>query len=244
VEVGTEDAIRIQALRALVRAGAADAAYLKEQTGSAVPALRVAALHHLADADEKACAEVCRAILRDFARGTGATSGGEAFAVAAAADLGGKLGAWSDGSMASDLARAATRARDSAAFARRQGENETDIARCKISVSPPLLEVLLIECGRGAGPAAAELLIGILKDQKTVPGRSEAALALGAIGGKAAVEALLQGLTDPDGWLRFCCYLSLRRLAGQDYFADWVFSPSDLKPAIDKYRAWFAKNPP
>lgn len=240
VDSTAENGVRVHALRALFREGKADAAVLKGKIPTGAAVLRATAIQLLADKDEKAAAEACRTIVAGYAGGKGAVEGSEAFVVATAAQVGGRLKAWTDGT---DLAKAAERAFGAGAFARREGENDPDITKCKISIYPPLLETLLIECGRAA--AAKALLVKIVQDLKKPQGRPEAALALGAIGGKDAVGALLGVLADPDGWLRFCAYLSLKRLSGQDFFTDWIFAaPGSLKPFIDKYRAWFDKNPP
>jgi HEAT repeat protein len=242
VEGGIDDTVRVHALRALYAAERVDAKYLKEKTGAGSPVVRATAIHLLADKDEKLGAEVCRGIVTGYAGGSGEIDGGEAFVVATAAQVGGRLQAWADGTMGADLVKAAERAYGFSGWARRDGTNDPDITKCRISIYPALLETLVIECGRGS--KAADALAKILKNAKKPPGRAEAALALGAIGGKTAVDGLLGVLDDPDGWVRFCAYLSLKRISGQDFFLDWIFSsPAVCKPMAEKYRQWFEKNP-
>ncbi len=245
VEVGLDDSVHVHALRSLVQAGKADAKYLRDRASKGSPVVRGAAIQFLADTDEKSCVEVCRATISDFAKGSGSAEAEAAFLVAIAAQVGGKIGAWKDGVLAADLAQAGERAWKTGAYARREGKNDPDITKCRITVHPALLETLLVECGRGAGEKAVDLLVKILKDRAKPAGRAEAALALGGIGGKPAVEALLATLEDPDGWVRYCAYLSLKHLSAQEYFTDWIFaSAAQCKTAADKYRAWFRKNPP
>ncbi|MHC4608707.1 MAG: HEAT repeat domain-containing protein [Planctomycetota bacterium] len=114
----------------------------------------------------------------------------------------------------------------------------------QISVFPPLLEILTVECGRSGLPSAVPVLLGILKGGQE-EGRAEACLALGAFGGKEAVRALLDALTDNDGWVRFTAYRALRALSGQDFFCRWVFGSREAHgKAAKQYRDWFAAHPP
>ena len=114
-------------------------------------------------------------------------------------------------------------------WARREGENILDIVKAKITICPPLLEIACIELGRLGDPKAIETLIKILKSDAS-SGRAEAALALGAIAGREAIDALVAALEDPkDGWVRFCAYEALRKLSGQDHMCDWIFGTADFR---------------
>jgi HEAT repeat protein len=91
----------------------------------------------------------------------------------------------------------------------------------EIVIEVPLLETVLIELGRTKSKRAGEALAMILADG-TSAGRAEAALGLGAIGGNRAMRALVAGLEDKDGWVRWACYAGLHALTGKEFFCDWI----------------------
>jgi hypothetical protein len=74
--------------------------------------------------------------------------------------------------------------------------------------------------------------------------RGEAALALGAVANREAIEALVAALDDPkDGWVRFCAYETLKKMSGQDHPCDWIFgNASSRRSAVAHYREWAGIN--
>jgi hypothetical protein len=91
----------------------------------------------------------------------------------------------------------------------------------EVVIEPPLVETVILELGRTKSRRAGEMLALLLSD----PGqdaRAEAALGLGAVGGKAALVALADALSDKDGWVRYCAYSALHTSTGRDFFADWI----------------------
>ncbi len=243
VKSSPDASMKVHTLRALARKGKADVKFLRKQAGSKVQTVAAMALHLLTKSDRKACAEECRKILAEYAKGSIRVTGDVAFLVATAVEVGGNVEAWKgNAAAATDLVKATRRAWKTGAFARRKGKNEPNITKCRISVHPALLETLLIECGRGGGEKATTLLLELLRDRKSPKGRAEAALALGAIGGEKAVAELLVALEDPDGWLRYCAYVSLKTLSGQDHFVDWIFGTKRARrDFVEKYKEWAAR---
>jgi len=110
---------------------------------------------------------------------------------------------------------------------------------------PPIVEAALIELGRIGSQKAVKPLLKRLADPDRI-GRGEAALALGAIGGKQVIGQLVGALEDKDAWVRFCSYRSLRSLTEVDFFCDWIFGAGT--PSIDstvrKWKAWYRKKYP
>lgn len=114
---------------------------------------------------------------------------------------------------------------------------------------PPVTETALVEIGRAADPPTAEgALVERLRDPRA-HGRPEAALALGAIATRAALDALIGCLADRDPWLRFCAGRALAQVgdASSDAPAgvDWLAaSDEELAAAVARWREWRAKQPP
>jgi HEAT repeat protein len=223
VETAKNDRLAVQALLDL-REQAAENEWLKKQAGShRAAAVRALALTELFERGEEHFVPV----------------GGQAYVVGTALQLMGKT---STRNKVDSAIAAATKAHSSGMWARREGENILDIIKAKITICPPLLEIACIELGRLGDPKALETLIRILKSDAT-GGRAEAALALGAIAGREAIDALVAALEDPkDGWVRFCAYEALRKLSGQDHLCDWIFGqPGSRSRAVARYKDWAAK---
>jgi HEAT repeat protein len=231
-----EDVVRLEAMRRLAAAKKLDGAYLKDlATGTKGPPVRALALQLLADADEKLAKEACAKIVADYAKGTGDLPPGDAFVAGAAAQVGGRLQAFK----AADLVPAVQRAWMAGAFSRREGKNEVDITKAEIKLYPALLESLVVELGRTGEAAGAATLVGVLTKSRAPQGRAEAALALGAVGGREAIDALCGALDDPDGWVRYCAYRSLKAQSGADHFCDWIFGDKGHRQkAAEAYRDW------
>jgi HEAT repeat protein len=244
VESDAPESVRMHGLRVLLRCGGAGVDRLERLLADASPVVRAAALRFLAERDGPRCAERCREILESYAEARNAASGSEAFLVAIAAEILGSLDAWK-GKAAECLVGAARQALAQEAHARRLERVGKDARDYQIAIHPPLVETLLLECGRAGTPAARDLLLAALDDRPRPHGRAEAALALGAIGGARAVEALLKALEDPDGWVRHAAYVSLKAISGQDWFVDWIFSSvEECRKQGRRYRDWFAAHPP
>jgi len=104
---------------------------------------------------------------------------------------------------------------------------------------PPILQTALLELGRTAKDKVLPFLLARLADTRAL-GRAEAALALGAIGGKKVIARLIGALGDRDPWIRFCAYRSLRRLTQADHFCDWLFgSRQQIGKAIAQWKKWW-----
>jgi hypothetical protein len=208
--------------------------WLKSIAGSGKAVLRAAALTRLIFHDEEAIKEVCKPIVSAGNIGTPE----EAFLTGMAMQMLDRFSANSG----SDVLNVVNKAKSANAIAKRTATDEYDVTKAKIDVFPPCWEIATICVGRTQHEPAVDVLLGFLNDQ-ACPVRGEAALSLGSFGGanlKKVAEALLKNMVDPsDGWVRFCCYLSLKHLSGQDYPVDFVFgSMSDLWPSVIKYRDW------
>ena len=239
-----DEVVRLHALRQLCMETKVDVAFLKgKASGSGV--MKALALQMLADRDEAAAAELCRQAVAGYASGSGDCDGAEAFAVATAAQVGGRCGAWADASasVVSDLCKAVERAFAAGAFGRREGNNDPDITKAEVKIYPPLLETVCVELGRTHHAAGIASLLKVIDGAKA-QGRAEAVLGLGGIGGKAAIDRLIKLLDDGDGWVRYCAYLGVKRWSGQDYFTDWIFGAEGGRKAyVDKFKLWFEQNP-
>jgi HEAT repeat protein len=233
-----EDNIKLESIRALVRAKKVDGPYLEElaMDATGVPVIRAYALQALADLDESRTKAACAKILGDFASSNREIIAGQAFFVAVAAQVGGKI----EGALeAKDLVKAVERAFAAHAFSRREGNNDPDITKAQVSVFPALLETLIIELGRTASASAFGTLKTVITRSTVPQGRAEAVLALGAIPGKEASAFLVDALDDKDGWVRLCAYKALRKRSDQDHFCDWIFGDSEhRKKAASGYKAW------
>ncbi len=210
-----------------------DSLQLKElATSSANPSFQALALILLADKDERLFREVSASVIQGYS----GNSPGRAFVVGICLQQLGRL-ASGNGNTLEQLSRVAERAIANRDWASRKDDNVEDITKAKIEIRPALLEVAAIELGRLGDPAAVPVLKKILASEAD-GGRAEALLALGAIGGPEAVDAVVAALDDPrDGWVRYSAYVAAKRLSGQDHFADWIFGTAmDRAKCVAKYR--------
>lgn len=232
-ETAKNDRLAVQALLDLQQQIAGNEWLKKQAVLNRAVAVRALALTDLFDRGEDHFVPIARSIIDSY---VGGIDGGQAYVVGTALQLMGKT---SRRDTVDAFIGVARKAHAAGMWARRDGENTLDIVKAKIRVCPPLLEIACIELGRLADPKALPALIAILKSDAT-GGRAEAALALGAIAGREAIEALVRGLEDPtDGWVRFCAYEALRKLSNQDHPCDWIFgSPSSRSRAVAQYKEW------
>jgi HEAT repeat protein len=108
----------------------------------------------------------------------------------------------------------------------------------KVFVLPPLLEVALLEAGRGG---AIELLLRQL-ERDAAHGRPHAALALGAIQRPEVAPRLVELLEDREPFVRLMAYRALRNLSGEDHSCDWIWGePADRNKTVASWKAWLAK---
>ncbi len=232
--------VRVEALKALVHQQRMKPAEVKEialRDGEA-PQLRARALQILADLAPDEGRLACAGVLADFAKSVKPIDVGTAFLVTAAVQAGGPLDAFP----VDALQKAAERAHLNRVYARREGRNDANLKDAKISIVPPLYEVLVTELGRTESPSAIPPLVAALKSRRFPQGRAEAAAALAGIGGPEAEEALVDALDDPDGWVRFNAWRGLHHLSGQDHFCDWIFgNDAHRRKATESYQAWFKK---
>jgi HEAT repeat protein len=235
-----EDIIRLEALRALARCKKADGKYLAARAAdeTAPASVRSMALQLLGDVDPAIAKETCAKIVADYASKTGDLDANKAFVVAVAAQVGGRVKAHD----VKDLVKAVDRAFNAKGFSRREGNNDPDITKAKVSLYPALLEALVIELGRTGSPDALALLKLILERSRAPQGRAEAALALGNIPGQEADEALVGALDDKDGWVRWCAYKALAKRSNEDHLCDWIFGDGEhRRKCVDAYKAWVKK---
>lgn len=232
VETAKSDRVAVQALQDLRRI-AAETEWLEVQAAShKVSGVQALALRELYERGDKFYVPVAKKLIDGYKGDP--TKGAVAFVVGTALKLMGKT---KEGNSLDSVVAVVEKALKAGMWARREGQNIIDITKAKFTITPPLLEISCIELGRLGDPKGVPALLKVLKSEAT-GGRGEAALALGAIGGKEAVDALVEALEDPkDGWLRFCAYESLKKLTGEDYFCDWLFgSKSTRRRAVSKYR--------
>ncbi|MHC4606848.1 MAG: HEAT repeat domain-containing protein [Planctomycetota bacterium] len=229
--------MQAHALRLLASEQKVDAAWVRGECTGGGAMKRALAIQLLAAMDREAAGEVCKSIISGYSGGGDA---GEGYVVATAANVGGMLDVDWEGEMLS----AAESAYSAGNFARRESNENPDIREFKLSVFPPVAESLIIECGRPQDEEAVSFLTRVLSGDK--PGRAEAAFALGNIGGKAAVDALMAALEDEnDGWVRYGAYCSLTKISGQSYFCDWIFyKKKSREPYVEAYKDWFGEHPP
>lgn len=206
------------------------------------PAVRARAIQLLLDHDGPTLQAVCRKILAEFAKGTGPVEPGLGLVVSAAARVGGMVGA----AGASVLVDAVKRALQHACFARREGNNETNLAETRIAMFPALLETLAIELGRTGDPGSLPTLRRLISQKQFPQGRAEAVTAVGAIPGKEADQILVEALADKDGWVRFCAYRALVKRSKEDHFSGWIWmdNPAAARKAIAAYKDWLKKKYP
>lgn len=233
VENAKNDRVAVQALLDL-REQAAENEWLKKQAqGHRSAGVRALALTELFERGETHFVPIAQQIIDGYA---GGADGAQAYVAGTALQLMGKL---PQKNKVDSVIAVVTKALASGMWARREGENLLDIVKANIKITPPLLEIACIELGRLGDPKGLPALLSVIKTDGC-GARGEAALALGAIAGREAIDALVAALDDPkDGWLRFCAYESLKKLSGQDNFADWLFGqPGTRARAVARYREW------
>lgn len=232
---GPDVNVAVAAVRAMGFIDPPDIEWLKTTaTGGTHALVRAAALTALFRTAPGALKECCHKIVQEANVG----SPESAFLTGMAIQMLDRV----DDNKGDEVLKVATAAHSSGMWASRVATDEYDITKAKIDVKPPCLEVAILALGKTAHEAAVPTLIGWLKSG---PVRGEAALALGGCAGTKVdevVAALLEGLVDPkDGWVRFCCYMSLKHISKQDYYTDYVFgTPSQIYACQEKYKAHFA----
>lgn len=172
-----------------------------------------------------------------YARKTGGVTPGDSAVIATAIQV---LGS-TQGGIPTDLAiRVTEKALKSYTWGFRYTKDSRRLTKAQIYSQPPLLEIAVVELGRTGDAKAVPMLARVLRS-RVGGGRAEAALALGAYGGKEAIEALVNALGDAvSGWVRYNAYRSLKVLSGRDHYDDWMFTPTyQLRGSIRKYRDWW-----
>jgi len=202
-------------------------------------AVRARAVQLLLDHDGPTTHEVCRLILEKFSKADGAIEASEALLAGAAAQVGGIL----DSPGAAVLLEALKRAAKNGCFARREGNNETNLKETRIVMFPALLETLAIELSRTGAPAGFPVLKQVYARKAFPQGRAEAVVAIGAIAGKESDELLVEALSDKDGWVRYCAFRALVKRSGEDHFAAWIWmdNPAAARKAVGAYKEWLKK---
>jgi hypothetical protein len=236
---GPDVNVAVTAVRAMGFIDPTDIEWLKSTATSGGHSLvRAAALTALFRTSPTAMKEVCHKIVQEAS----VSSPESAFLTGMAIQMLDRV----DDNKGTEVLKVAQAALGANMWAQRTATEEYDITKAKIDVRPPCLEVATLALGKTAHEEAAVTLIEWLK---AGPVRGEAALALGGCAGtKVAqvVEALLAGLIDPkDGWVRFCCYMSLKHISKQDYYTDYVFgTPAQIYACHDRYKEHFATQKP
>ncbi len=233
--------VRMALLEALSRSGRITPAELEQtalrDTEAAV--VRSRALQLLLDHDGPTARSAVEKVLTAFAKAKGPIEAGAGLVAGIAAQVGGIV----DSPGEPVLHDATKRAFEMSCFARREGNNDTNLAQSKIVMFPALLETLLIELGRTRSTGAIPLLKRVIARKQFPQGRAEAVVAAGAIPGKEADEILIEALSDKDGWVRFVAYRALAERSGQDHAASWIWldNPGPVRKAIAAYKDWFKK---
>jgi HEAT repeat protein len=236
---GPDVNVAIAAIRAMGFIDPPDIDWLKQTaTGGGHALVRAASLTALFRTSPTALKEVCHKIVQECSVSTPES----AFLTGMAIQMLDRL----EDNKGAEVLKVAQAANGAGMWANRAATDEYDITKAKIDVKPPLLEVATLALGKTGYDEAVPTLIQWLKSG---PVRGEAALALGGAAGTKVndvVNALLEGLVDPkDGWVRFCCYMSLKHITKQDYFTDYIFGTAgQIMACRDKYNdAWVAPKP-
>jgi HEAT repeat protein len=206
------------------------------------PPVRARAVQLLLDHDGPTARSVCQKLLGEFVKGKAVIDPGAAQVAQAAAQVGGIV----DAVGPQVLIDAVKRAFEHGCFARREGNNETDLTRARIVLFPALLETLVIELGRTRASEAFPILRQVFAKRAFPQGRAEAVVAIGAIPGKEADETLIDALADKDGWVRYCASRALVKRSGEDHFSGWIWmdNPAAARKAIGAYKEWWKKRYP
>jgi HEAT repeat protein len=102
----------------------------------------------------------------------------------------------------------------------------------------PALEQLVIELGELKSEAAIPMLQDLM-ECRGARGRAEACVALGKIGGNAAVKLLVERLEDGDGWVRFVAARVLSEISRREFRCDWIYgSEAARSAAAERVREW------
>lgn len=114
------------------------------------------------------------------------------------------------------------------------------VQEVSLEAFPALYETAVVELGRTGDPQGIAPLRRIL-EKADGPGRPEAATALGNFPVQEACDSLIWALEDDEPWVRYVAYRALRRIAGEDHFADWLLGkPEDRREAVQRWKAWRA----
>jgi HEAT repeat protein len=221
--------VRLRALLEYPKGEGAEAPILERfmKTASS-PMLRAAALGAIDFLDPGKARDLALEVLADFAAGTIVRTNDEASGadVCAALRVLGKTGGADFVLLKACLRRAETLQQE------KRGERGGPVAgpvgpravrTVEIAVVPDLIPVLLLELGRTGDPRAVPILLAHVQGTFE-EGAAEAALSLGAIGGKEAALALVVGLSSKDGWVRHCSFRGLQALRKDAPFEDWIFT--------------------
>lgn len=121
------------------------------------------------------------------------------------------------------------------------GQARTDPNELQFQAPVPLRERVLLESARMGGSQATATLARVLANP-THELRRHAALALGFTRDREAGKQLIGALDDGDPIVRFCAYLALKQLTGQDHRADWLFGDGESRRAArSEYTRWLLK---
>jgi HEAT repeat protein len=236
--------VRMALLEGLSRNGRITPAELEQVAvrDGEVPVVRARALQLLLDHDGPTARSAVEKVLGTFAKAQGPIEAGTGLVAGIAGQVGGIV----DAPGAAVLFDATKRAFEMSCFARREGNNDTNLAQTKIILFPALLETLLVELGRTKSPTAIPFLKRVIARKQFPQGRAEAVVAAGAIPGKEADEILVEALGDKDGWVRYVAYRALAERSGQDHAASWIWmdNPNAARKAVAAYKDWLKKKYP
>ena len=214
--------------------------------------LRSRALWMLEDRDTASAIRVAQKIVGDYSASTPSYEAlKKDWVVIPAMQLLGRL-ATIDVELLTQVVARATRERTEIARLKQQqfeGRNARYVQRGRygrtmILTIPPVLEVAMLELGRTGRPDAAVTLNRVL-DETAGEARPEAAISLGGIGNRGAIEKLVGLLSDTDKFVRFNAFRALRQLTDQNHLADWLFGSQQTRAAaIKKWKDWLKQTAP
>jgi hypothetical protein len=210
--------------------------YAKEVAGneSMPPGVRGIALSMLAGFDPVGTREIGRGVIEGCLKGRARDSAGAYLVMMAVQSLG-RMGDLEVDTLL-ELLRLATerRRRVEAPKNPKQAQMPWWMGEVEIVIDVPLLESVVIELGRTRSKKAGEALASMVSDAPHA--RAEMAFALGAIGGKRALAALVGALEDRDGWVRWAAYTALHALTGREFFCDWIYGSAGARE--EQVRKW------